>query len=63
MGVGRRGISMSLDDVAREFVGLFENMGGALCTDGGGSAVRLHALPRPTYDVALTVRINPQSTA
>lgn len=54
---------MSLDDVAREFVGLFENMGGALCTDGGGSAVRLHALPRPTYDVALTVRINPQSTA
>jgi len=47
----------SLDDVAREFVGLFEaeNIPYVLM---GGFAVRAHALPRATYDVDFTILLS-----
>jgi hypothetical protein len=43
-----------LDDIVRDLVGLFEadDVPYALM---GGLAVRIHALPRPTYDVDFTI--------
>jgi hypothetical protein len=43
-----------LDDVARDLVGLFEAQGVPYALMGG-LAVRMHALPRPTFDVDFTV--------
>ena len=45
-----------LDEVTRDFVGLFERMGVPYVVMGG-IAVRLHALPRPTFDVDFTAAI------
>ena len=45
-----------LDEVTRDFVGLFERMGVPYVIMGG-IAVRLHALPRPTFDVDFTAAI------
>jgi hypothetical protein len=49
-------MNASLDDVAGEFVAMFEKMGVPYAMMGG-LAVRLHALPRPTYDVDFTVSL------
>jgi hypothetical protein len=43
-----------VDDIARDLVGLFEAEGIPYALMGG-LAVRIHALPRPTYDVDFTV--------
>jgi hypothetical protein len=45
-----------LDDAARDFVGLLEQMGVPYAIMGG-MAVRIHALPRPTFDVDFTAAI------
>lgn len=51
---------MSLDDVAREIVAFFDrlNIPHAIM---GGMAVRLYAIPRPTFDVDFTVSIPRES--
>lgn len=46
-----------LDDVAREFVGLFERMGVPYAVMGG-IALRIYAIPRPTFDVDFTAAID-----
>lgn len=46
-----------LDEVTRDFVGLFERMGVPYAIMGG-MAVRIHALPRPTFDVDFTASIS-----
>jgi hypothetical protein len=43
-----------LDDITRELVGIFEAEGIPYALMGG-LAVRIHALPRPTYDVDFTI--------
>lgn len=43
-----------LEDVTREIVGLFERLSIPYAIMGG-LAVRMHALPRPTFDVDFTV--------
>jgi hypothetical protein len=45
-----------LDDVVREFVQLFESKGIPFALMGG-LAVRIHAIPRPTYDVDFTISL------
>jgi hypothetical protein len=45
-----------LDEVTRDFVGLFEGMGVPYAIMGG-LAVRLHALPRPTFDIDFTAAL------
>jgi hypothetical protein len=45
-----------LDEVTRDFVGLFEGMGVPYAIMGG-IAVRLHALPRPTFDIDFTAAL------
>lgn len=46
----------SLDDVTREIVELFEDQSIPYALMGG-LAVRIHAIPRPTYDVDFTISI------
>ncbi len=46
-----------LDDVAREFVGLFERTSVPYAVMGG-IALRLYAIPRPTFDVDFTAAID-----
>lgn len=51
------GCSMrSLDEVTRDFVGLFERAGVSYVVMGG-LAVRLYALPLPTFDLDFTAAI------
>jgi predicted nucleotidyltransferase len=47
----------ALDDVARKLVGLFDAEGIPYALMGG-LAVRIHALPRATYDVDFTVAVS-----
>jgi hypothetical protein len=49
-----------LDAVARDVVGLFEGMNAPYAIMGG-LAVRVYALPRPTYDVDFTVSLARQA--
>ena len=44
----------TLDEAARDFIALFERMGIPYAVMGG-MAVRIYALPRPTFDVDFTV--------
>ncbi len=46
----------SLDEAARKFIALFEQMAIPYAVMGG-MAVRIYALPRPTFDVDFTVSI------
>ena len=50
----------SLDDVARAIVGLLEDLAAPYAIMGG-VAVRMHALPRSTFDVDLTVQLSRDS--
>jgi hypothetical protein len=45
-----------LDEAAQEFVALLESQGIAYAVMGG-MAVRIHALPRPTFDVDFTIAL------
>lgn len=44
----------TLDEAARDFIALFERMGIPYAVMGG-MAVRIYAMPRPTFDVDFTV--------
>lgn len=50
----------SLDEVARNFVDLLDRLGAPYALVGG-LAVRVHALPRPTFDVDFTVSLSRES--
>lgn len=51
-----------LEDAARELVGLLDKLGVPYAIMGG-LAVRIYALPRPTFDVDFTVAIKRESLA
>lgn len=51
-----------LEDAARQFVGLLEKLSVRYAIMGG-LAVRVHALPRPTFDVDFTVALSREALA
>ena len=51
-----------LDNVTRELIGLFDAEGVPYVVMGG-LAMRIHAVPRPTYDVDFTVLLPRQAAA
>ncbi len=55
-------MNMDIEKVAREFIGILEQLGIKYAVVGG-VAVHIHGLPRPTWDVDLVVQLSDEQAA